>query len=47
MQQKAMDREVAKQIQENKRKERQEKQIRKTLIILLVAKKMANFFFVK
>ncbi len=47
MQQKAMDKEVAKQIQESRRKEKQEKKVRKTLTILLVAEKMANFFFVK
>jgi len=42
-----MDREVAEQIQESRRKEKQEKQVRKTLTILIVAKKMVERKLVK
>jgi len=41
MQQKAMDREVAKWIQKTKRKERQEKQARKTFTLLTATEKLA------
>jgi hypothetical protein len=41
MRQKAMDREVVEKIQENRKKEKQEKQARKTLTMLIVAEKMA------
>ncbi len=42
MQQKAMDREVAKWIQKTKRKERQEKQARKTLTMFTTILKLAK-----
>jgi len=35
-----MDKEAAKQIRENIRKEKQEKQARKTLIVLIVTKRL-------
>jgi hypothetical protein len=41
MRQKAVDGEATKHIQESKRKEKQEKQARKTFTVLIVAKKMA------
>jgi hypothetical protein len=36
-----MDREAIEQIRKNRRKERQEKQARKTLIVLTIAKRLA------
>ncbi len=47
MQQKAMDKEATKQIRENIRKEKQEKQARKWLTMLIVAKKLAKRELVK
>jgi hypothetical protein len=40
MRQNAMDKEATKQIRENIRKEKQEKQAKKTLIMLIVAKRL-------
>ncbi len=42
-----MDREAIEQIRENKRKERQEKQVRKTLTLLTIAKKLVERKLVK
>ncbi len=47
MRQKKMDREVTKHIWKNKRKEKQEKQARKWLTMLIVAKKLAKRELVK
>ncbi len=42
MRQKAMDKEVAKQILKSRRKEKQEKQARKTLTMLTITKRLVK-----
>ncbi len=47
MDRKVMDREVSKQIQEIKRKEKQEKQAKKTFIVLIAVEKLVEKELVK